>query len=149
MALSVGLTADATEAQYNQRIADLKSKADQYDALKASTEKKEKDETAFKIKAALDKSEKEKRTKTDERKHWENLFAKDFDSTLALLEKQQAVEKLSAHIVTNADGKSTYNGKTFEQLQDTDPEALATLETENPEAFNSLFADWKKRNKIS
>lgn len=131
-------------------MAEMKSKADGYDALKAATEKKENDERAAKVKAALDKAEKEKRIKADARKSWELLFDKDFDSTQALLDSTQAVERLSSQIITNPEGSgASYQGKTFEQWQDSDPDVLASLESENPEAFGLLFADWKKRNKIS
>lgn len=150
MAISVGLPADATEQQVNAKIAEFKSKADQYDALKASTEKKEKDERVGKVKAALDKAISEKRIKADSRKDWEELFEKGYETTLALLEKQEPIEKLSSQIIVNNDGKgATFNGKTFEQWQESDPDALAQLEKDNPDAFNALFADWKKRNKIA
>jgi len=149
MCVLVGLSADATEQQFQQRIAELKSKAEQYDALKASIEQKEKSERSTKIKNALDKAITEKRIKADSRKDWEDLFEKGFETTMALLNKQEAIEKLSSRIITNIDGKgATYNGKTFEQWQDEDPNVLDQLEKDDPDAFSSLFADWKKRNKI-
>jgi len=149
-AIAVGLPSDATEQQINAKIAELKNKADAYDSLKAETDRKEKEDKANKIKAALDKAVNEKRIKADARKNWEGLFDKDFESTMTLLGTQQSVQKLSAEIVLGADGKGdTYKGKTFEQWQESDPDVLASLEKDSPEAFNSLFADWKKRNKIN
>lgn len=149
-ALAVGLPETATEQQINARIAELKTKADAYDTLKAETDRKETEARSQKIKDALDKAIAEKRIKADARKNWEGLFDKDYDSTLTLLDSMQPVQKLSAEITPGTDGKgNTYQGKTFEQWQDSDPDMLASLETENPEAFNALFSDWKKRNKIN
>lgn len=150
IAQSLGMPESATEEQVNAKLAENAKKAADYDALKAETERKEKEQREADIKAALDKAEKEKRIKADARSKWQAQFEKDYDGTKALLDDIQPVEKpLSADIKTSADGKGkTYQGKNFEQLQDEDPDLLAELEDKNPEAFNALFADWKKRNKI-
>src|SRR5690606_15520977 len=122
-----------------------------YDNLKAQQEQKEKEEKAANIKAALDAAEKDKRISAENRAKWQEQFEKDFEGTKALLGGLQPVTKpLSADIKVSADGKgTTYQGKTFEQLQEENSEMLAELEDKNPEAYNALFADWKKRNKIS
>ncbi|WP_010664927.1 ATP-dependent Clp protease proteolytic subunit [Marinilabilia salmonicolor] len=150
IATTLGMPEKSTEQEVNARIADNAKKAADYDALKAETERKEKEQREADIKATLDKAEKEKRIKADARSKWQAMFDKDYDGTKALLDDIQPVEKpLSSEIKTSADGKTaTYNGKNFEQLQDEDPELLAQLEDENPTAFDALFADWKKRNKI-
>ena len=38
--------------------------------------------------------------------------------------------------------------KTFEQLQEEDPEALARMEREDPEGFKALYDDYVKRNHV-
>lgn len=147
-ALLLGLGAEATEEQVNARIKANAEKASKYDALKAETERKEKAEKAKKIKAFLDEKEKQKVINATNRTKWQQLLEADFEGNKVLLDDMQPVQKLSAEIKTSADGTgATYQGKTFEQLQDENPEALAELEETNPEAFNALFADWKKRNK--
>ena len=77
-------------------------------------------------------------------------FEKDFEGTIALANGLQPITKpLSGEIKTTPQGTgATYQGKTFEQLQDENPEALADLEENDPEAYSTLFADWKKRNRI-
>ena len=150
-AISLGMDANSTEEQVNARIAENAKKAADYETLKAKNEQKEKEEKVAKIKAELDAAEKDKRISADNRANWQAQFEKDFEGTKALLGGLQPVVKpLSAEIKPSVDGKgATYQGKTFEQLQDEDPDMLAELEDKNPEAYNALFADWKKRNKIN
>ena len=150
VAISLGMDSNSTEDQVNAQIAANARKAKDYDTLKAEKDLKDKNEKAANIKAELDAAEKDKRIKADSRPAWQAQFEKDFEGTKALLSGLQAVVKpLSSGIKTSVDGKgATYEGKTFEQLQDENPEALAELEDNNPEAYTALFADWKKRNKI-
>ena len=149
-AIALGMDPNSTEEQVNAQIAANAQKAKDYDTLKAEQGRKEEQEKAAKIKAELDTAEKDKRIKADARAAWQAQFEKDFEGTKALLGGLQPVVKpLSSEIKTSVDGKgATYQGKTFEQLQDEDPELLAQLQDENEEAYNALFADWKKRNKI-
>lgn len=148
-ALILGMDANSTEEQVNARIAANAKKASDYNALQAQTEQKEKEDKAAKIKALLDEKELKKCIKADARPNWQELLEKNFDGTKKVLDTLPGIEKpLSADL--KADGKgSTYQGKTFEQLQDESPETLEALQDENPEAYNALFADWKKRNKIA
>ena len=112
-------------------------------------ELKEKERKDLDIKAVLDKAENEKRIKADSREQWLKMLNSDFESTKELIESLHPVQKLSSELKLSADNSgATYQGKTFEQLQDENPEALAELEKDNPEAYDALFADWKKRNKI-
>ncbi|PID88690.1 MAG: Clp protease [Bacteroidia bacterium] len=149
MAVAAGLDANATEAEVNARIKENAEKASKYDTLKADTERKEKEEKAKKIKAFLDEKENQKVINATNRTKWQQLLEADFEGNKVLLDDMKPVQKLSAEIKTSADGTgATYQGKTFEQLQDENPEALAELEETNPEAYDALFADWKKRNQI-
>jgi len=149
IALTLGLDANASEADITARIAANAKKAADYDALVAATAQKEKTEKADKIKATLDKAEKEHRIKADTRANWQSMLEANYETTLKVLDSIQAVEKLSTEIIASADGLGkTYQGKTFEQLQDENPDALEALMNENKAAYDALFADYKTRNKI-
>ena len=148
MAIGVGLHADATEQQVTAKLAEIRVKAEGFDQLKAEIERKEKEQRAGDIKAVLDKAESDKRIKADSRADWTQMLEANFDTTKKVIEALPVVAKLSAEIVTSASGDGkTYQGKTFEQLQD-DPDLLAHIEQENPEVFEVLFADYKKRNNL-
>lgn len=150
-ATALGMDANSTEEQVNARIADNAIKAKELGTLKTQQAQTKKDEQVKKIKDELDKAEKEKRISADSRANWQAQFEKDFEGTSALLGGLQAIVKpLSDGIKPSTDAKigATYQGKNFEQLQDDSPELLAELEDSNPEAFDALFADWEKRNKI-
>jgi ATP-dependent protease ClpP protease subunit/ParB-like chromosome segregation protein Spo0J len=149
-AIALGLPESATEEQINATIADNAKKAKEYDTMKAAADKKAKEDRANEIKALLDKAEQEKRIKADARPQWQKMLEDSFDNGKELLGSIQPVQKLSATIKPSVGGvgATTYQGKTFEQLQDEAPELLATLQDENPEAYDTLFADYKKRNKI-
>lgn len=149
-ATALGMDVNSTEEQVNARIAENARKATELGTLKAQQKLKEKEEQASKIKAELDKAIKEKRISADSRAKWETQLEKDFVGTKALLDGVQAIVKpLSSIVKPSVTGKgATYEGKTWEELQDESPELLAELEDKDPTAFNALFADWKKRNRI-
>lgn len=151
VAISLGMDANSTEDQVNAQIAANAKKAGEYDALKSEQDRKDKEKRTADIKAELDAAEKDKRITADVRPAWQVQFEKDFEGTKALLKGLKAVTKpLSSGIKTSTGSVTgtTYEGKTFEQLQDEDPELLAELEENNTEVFSALFADYKKRNKI-
>jgi ATP-dependent protease ClpP protease subunit len=147
-AIALGLAADATQEQINAKIAENAKKAKDYETLQAQMEQKEKETRTAGIKAELDRAEKEHRIPATERPKWQTMFDKDFEGTKALLDGIQPVKKLSDGLQSSASGSETYQGKTFEQLQDENPELLAQLQDENPETYDALFAAWKKKNKI-
>ena len=150
IARSLGMPEASTEDQINARLQENARKAGDYDTLKAETDRKEKEQNAATIKDLLDKGEKSKLFKADARANWQAQFEKDFEGTKALYDGLKPIDKpLSAFTKTGIDATgNTYQGKNFEQLQDEDPELLATLQDEDEETYNALFADWKKRNKI-
>lgn len=140
---------DMTEEQFIARMKENSQKASNYDILKAEMERTEKERKDADIKAILDKAEKEKRIKADSRQHWVKMLTSDYEGAKQIIESLYPVQKLSGEIKSPTDDLgATYQGKTFEQLQDENPEALADLEKDNPEAYQALFADWKKRNRI-
>lgn len=149
MAMTIGLAADSTEEQVTARLADLNSKATAYDALKADVAAKEKSEKDAKIKAALDKAESDKRIKPEARKDWQQYLEANFETGARMLNAIPVVSKMSTGLSSGSvSSEGTYQGKTWEQLQDESPEMLASLESEKPEVFEALFADYKKRNNI-
>ena len=148
IALTIGLAANASEADITARIAENAQKAKDYDALKSQIETKEKNELAAKIKARLDKAEQEKVITADSRQGWESVLNANYDANVKLLDSMKPVVALSDEIIPSAEGGAgTYNGKTFEQLQET-PAVLEALQKEKPAVYDALFADWKTRNGI-
>jgi ATP-dependent protease ClpP protease subunit len=138
-ALMLGMPETATEAEVKAQIeANRKASAD-LAAMQAAQQAKEKAEKQAKIKASLDKAIADKRIKADCRTEWEAMLEANFDIASKALESIRPVEKLSSQIVTGSTGEKTYKGKTFAQLQDENPDALAELEANDPEAFAELF----------
>lgn len=150
IATVLGLAATATEPEITARIAENAQKAKDYDALKAAIELKDRTEKADKIKAALDKAEKEHRITADTRANWQTMLEANYETTIKVLDAVQVVEALSNGIITSQDGKgATYNGKTYEQLEAENPSLLAQLAETKPEVFGALFDDWKNRKGIN
>lgn len=144
-AVLLGLPETATEAEVKAKLSENKKAADDLTALQAAQAQKEKAETQAKIKAALDKAIVDKRIKADCRAEWEKMLNDNFDSASKALESISPVEKLSDKLVASKEGKKTYKGKTFAQLQEEGPELLAELEKEDPDAFAELFNETFKK----
>ena len=143
----LGMPETATEAEVKAKLeANAKAAAD-LQALKAEQVQKEKTEKTAKIKAALDKAIADKRIKADCRAEWEKMLTDNFETASKALESIAPIAKLSSQIVTSQEGKKTYKGKTFAQMQDEDPDALAELEKNDPEAFAELFNAFCKGGK--
>jgi len=138
-ALMLGLPATATEAEVKAKLAANAKAATDLETLQAVQAQKEKTEKAAKIKASLDKAIADKRIKADCRAEWESMLKADFETASKALESIAPVEKLSSQLVTSGEGNKTYKGKTFAQLQDENPDALADLEANDPEAYAELF----------
>lgn len=149
MTQQLGLPPTATQEQINEALIALKAKAAKADELEAAQKAEKEAAQKQQINALLDKAIENKTIKADTLTAWKQAFDNDFENTAGILAGLVPVEKLSDHITgsTSVTG-AKHNGKTWEQLQEEDPELLAKLETTNPELFAGLFADWKKRNKI-
>lgn len=148
---ALGLPEKATEAEVLAAITNGRNASAELDRLKADIAKKEKEAKDAEITALVDEAVKAKRITEESRATWTKLFNSDFDSAKSSLESIKPVEKLSVH-GTQGDGKVTggkYNGKTFEELQDEDPDTLKKLEKEDEQAFNALFDDYKKRKHLN
>jgi ATP-dependent protease ClpP protease subunit len=149
MARSLGLPETASEQQISAKAAETAQKAKDYDTLKAQAERESATKKAADINDLLDGAEKDKRINAEARPKWHKMLEADFTSTKELIDGLNPVVKLSSIIKMSVDGKgATYTGKTFEELQNENPNALAELEEKDPESFSLLFADWKKRNHI-
>lgn len=145
MALSLGLPESATEAEINAAIAQGKKAREDLQALRLENEQKEKADKAANVKAALDKAIEDKRITADMRPNWEKMLTADFETANASLTALAPVKKLDVIPSPTGNG-TTYKGKTFAELQDEDPDALAELEKNDPEAFAALFnASQKKK----
>ena len=101
------------------------------------------------MKALLEKAIADKRITADTSAAWQKMLEDNFEAAKAAIEAIKPIEKLSSQVAISKDGgKATYNGKTFAELQDTDPEVLEELERKDPEAFAELFnAQYKKGGK--
>jgi len=146
-ALMLGLPETATEAEVNAKMQANAKAATDLQALQAAQAEKEKTEKAEKIKASLDAAIADKRIKADSRTEWEKMLEGNFESASKALEGIASIEKLSSQLVTSQEGKKMYKGKTFAQLQDEDPEALAELEANDPDAYQELFNETYKGGK--
>jgi ATP-dependent protease ClpP protease subunit len=141
MAVSLGLPESATEAEINAAIAKGRKAQNDLQALQEENERKEKAAKTANIKAALDKAEKEKRITADVRSDWENILHANCESGIRALENLPVIRKVDVVPGSKTSGsKTTYKGKTFAELQETDPDALAELEKNDPEAFEELFS---------
>lgn len=149
MAVALGIPEGSTEEEVRARIDANKKAAERLEGVERAAKEREKNELAAKVKARLDKAVADKVIKADVRADWEGKLTEDFEGGCRMLDGIAPAARLSDGLkAETTGGKTTVQGKTFEQLQDEEPETLAALEKEQPEVFASLFADWKKRNKI-
>jgi ATP-dependent protease ClpP protease subunit len=152
-AKALGLPESASEAEVNTAIANGVKATKDLAELQASIAQKEKEQKAKDIKAVLDKAIADKRITADMRPNWEKMLNADFETASASLEELQVVKKLDVKPPSNGGasasaGKVTHQGKTFEELQDENPDALAELQNTDPTAYDALFNDYVKRNKL-
>lgn len=152
-AKALGLPESASEAEITAAIAKGVKASQDLAELQASIAQKEKEQKAEKIKAALDKAIEDKRITADMRTNWEKMLNADFDTANASLAELQAVKKLDVKTPSKGGasasaGKVTHQGKTFEELQDENLDALAELLKDDPKAYDELFNDYVKRNNL-
>ena len=140
-ALLLGLPETATEAEVREKLEANKKAAADLEALTAAQAEKKKTEKEAKIKAVLDKAIVGRQITAEDRVWWEKMLNASFDAAQKAIESVVPVEKLTAAITVSPEGKKTWKGKTFVQLQDENPAMLADLEEENPEAFAELFKE--------
>ena len=137
-----GLAAGTTENQFIETVGEWKRKAERVEML----EKKEEERQNAEIEAMLNQAVLDKKITADVKEQWKEVLISNFDNGKKMLEALKPVEK--PKINTPSASPADLNGKTFEQLQDENPEALAQMEKEDPEHFRKLFEDYKKRNNL-
>lgn len=150
-AKALGLPENATEEQVNAAIAaGCKARTDLAD-LRAEQERKTREERTQKIKAEVKAAAADKRITADNIPMWEEALQADYDKNSKLLASLAPVAKIPTNPgkKNSTSGKATHDGKTFEELQDQDPEALATLMDDDPEAYDAIYEDYLKRNKLN
>ena len=135
-----GMPVNTTEDKFIQTVSEWKRKAERTEML----EKKEEERQSAEIESLLNKAILEKRITADTKDDWKETLESNFETGKRMLESLTPVVKPTIKVPAS---KGTTE-KTFEQLQDEDPEALARLENEDPEAFQALYNDYVKRNKV-
>lgn len=149
MAVALGLPEDATEEQVRVRIDENKRKAERLESVERENRERAQRELKAKVAARLEQAIREKRIKADAKEKWAEKLTADFEGVSTMLDSIAPAQSLGSQVrVEMSAGRAVVDGKTFEQLQEEDPEALAELQEKDPEAFDRLFADYRKRNKI-
>lgn len=153
MAKALGLPESATEAEINAAIASANAAKTELATLKAANEKKEKEAQAKIIKDEVATAVKEKRITADMEADWVEALSANYDLNSKLLKNMKAVSKISVTPSDNGKsevkGKVTHEGKTFEELQEEDPETLGALMENDPDVFDALYNNYLKRNKLT
>nr|DAR79108.1 MAG TPA: Putative ATP dependent Clp protease [Caudoviricetes sp.] len=149
MAVALGLPDNATEEQVRVQIDENKRKAERLESVERENRERAQRELKEKVDAKLDQAIREKRIKADTKEKWTEKLVADFDGVSTMLDSIAPAQSLGSQVrVEMSAGRAVVNGKTFEQLQEEDPEVLAELQEKDPDAFDQLFTDYRKRNKI-
>lgn len=151
MAKALGLPESATEAEINAAIERGNQAQKDLEALKMAQAQKAKDELTAKIKKDVEKAVEEKRITADNSQKWIDALHKDYDGNKELLDSLEAVEKIPHKPSTGAHGtttKATHMGKTFEELQEENPDALADLMEKDPTVYDSIYNNYLERKKL-
>ena len=148
MAAALGLPEGATEGEIQARMAEQNKQIAALQQFKREQEAREKQQQADLIEADLNAAVTDHRITAETLPDWRQTLTDNYERGSKLLKALVPVTAVSK-ILKAPQGKSPIaTGKTFEQLQDSDPEALKTLLEDDPEAYNALFDDWKRRNGI-
>lgn len=135
-----GLAANTTEDKFIQTVSEWKRKAERTEML----EKKEEERQTAEIEALLNKAIEERRITADTKNDWKETLESNFETGKRMLEALAPVKKPAIQVPK----QNGTTAKTFEQLQDEDPEALARMEREDPEGFKALYDEYVKRNHV-
>lgn len=135
-----GLAANTSEEKFIQTVGEWKRKAERTEML----ERKEEERQTAEIEALLNKAILDKRITADAKDDWKETLESNFETGKRMLESLAPVVKPKIQVPAS---KGT-EGKTFEQLQDENPEALAKMQEEDPEGFKSIYDDYLKRHKV-
>lgn len=149
-ALLLGLDENAGEEQVKAKIQEGVQAISDLKALREKIADEEAAEAAAKVKSTLDDLITKKVITADTRQKWEERLKNNFDATMDVLNELTPIAPLSGGMKGERGDKTqaTYNGKTFEQLQEKDPETLAELMKNDIETYNALYDSYLKRNKL-
>lgn len=142
-AVALGLSATATEDEITAKIAENKKKAETADGIIAADNARKTTE----INTLVDQAIIDKKITADVKADWIEMLTKDFTRSKKMLDALQAVVVPEIK-KPGTNGLVDLGGKTFEQLQDENPELLLEMQEKEPEKFNALFEDFQKRNKL-
>lgn len=149
MAAALGLPETATDAEIQAQIAKNNKAAAELERFKTEQEAKNKAELEAKAEAKLDQAALEHKFKADARATWRKKLLEDFDGVSAMLDSIAAAVKPTAGLKPTPQGSPTATtDKTFEELQDSDPDALAVMQASDPAAYDTLFDEYLRRNKL-
>ena len=135
-----GMPANTTEDKFIQTVSEWKRKAERTEML----EKKEEERQSAEIDALLNKAILDKRITADAKNDWKETLESNFETGKRMLESLSAVVKPAIKVPAS----KGMTEKTFEQLQDEDPDALSKMQAEDPEGFQTLYNDYLKRHNV-
>lgn len=147
-AKALGLSETATEAEITAAIEKGQKAQKELDDLKAETTRKEKVAKAKIIKEEVLAAAQDKRITADKVQDWVDALTENYERNSKLLGSLSPVTKVTVTPGKSPTGKITHNGKTFEELQEEDSDALGELLDSDPEAYESLYDNYLKRNKL-
>lgn len=142
-AKALGLPESATQAEVNARIAENRR---ELDSLKAERAREQQEARAAQIHNDVQAAVNDKRITADNVSMWEDALAADYEKNSKLLASLSPVQKIP--VKPSAGSAAATGGKTFEQLQEENPEALAKMMAEDREGYDALYDDYLKRNKL-
>lgn len=148
MAASLGLPEGATEGEIQARIEARNKEVADLQQYKREREAREKQEQADRIEAELNAAVADHRITAETVADWRQTLTENYDRGSKLLKALVPVDALSKTLKAPQGKSPIAAGKTFEQLQDDDPETLKALFDNDPETYNALFDDWKRRNRL-
>ncbi len=136
--LSAALKAVQQNATLTTSVTNLTQERDALKAKVDGFEQSEKEKQQAEIKNILDKAVADKKMTNKVRKHYEDLFAKDFKSTKAIVESLPSVQTVSKFITNqqNADERAKW---TFKDWQKKDPKGLQEMKDKDVDQYNALF----------
>lgn len=138
IALKLGLAPQASLADITARIEELQLAAQEHAVLKAQLHAElARRKAELKEKANL--LMEEANLDADERKAYEQLFEMSFEAAETALKKRPKVVSLADYTKSATGGKTSWNGKTFKELEKENPEALRELKRNDLATFKSLY----------
>ena len=145
LAVQLGLPATATQAEVDAKIKAMKEAEINAQNLKNAADEKEKAEKSAKVKALLDKAEKEKKFAPKQRAHWKLMAESNYSSTEKALDAMVSIEAISTQL--DPEGKQAAATKeqanwTYADYQEKDQKAFDKLpEAKQAELIEAHYED--------